>query len=144
MYNCSPCILSSTDVYHMFLSGSRILILINRLFRSMSVRRSDVPDFQTTPVPTYNKFKKRTEKQFLDIGQGDRHFHTYSLLIPDSSIMSGFFLGGGCHSISIETPTNKFIQAETLYKVLFYMEAINYCCTYRNFVDSQGLLKTLI
>ena len=37
--------------------------------RSMSVRRSDVPDFQTTPVTTYNKFKKRTEKQFLDIGQ---------------------------------------------------------------------------
>jgi len=51
------------------------------LNRSMSVRRSDVPDFQTTPVTTYNKFKKRTEKQFLDIGQSVMVIHSKEMAL---------------------------------------------------------------
>ena len=52
--------------------------------RSMSVRRStepSTPEFQTGPGPTFNKFQRKKEKKFLEVGQGVMIIHSKEMAV---------------------------------------------------------------
>lgn len=66
----------------------------------MSVRRSSEPsgpEFQTGPGPVYNKFQRKVDKRFLDIGQGVMVIHNKEMAtvkyVGHTDFAPGIWLG---------------------------------------------------
>jgi len=63
--------------------SSQLPATASSLSRSMSTRRSTetIPDFQTGPILAFNKFKKKVQKRYLEVGQSVMIIHSKEMAV---------------------------------------------------------------